>query len=185
MTSIYPSVKEDDKIFGSTEAAIKIFVYEDYTSIYSANLADTLDKIKADNGDQVAIIIRPYFKSSSLAGQAQVAVDCAGEQGKWVEMRALLLAQTKVKQLSAANFSAYGEQVGLKADDFANCLTKSDKSVKIEQLVQEAEIYSVHGAPTLFIGEEVILGARPYEDFVDSNGDKIEGLRTVVGRMMR
>ncbi len=185
IVSNYPSIKPEDKIFGSAEAALKIFVYEDYTSSYSAKLADTLDKVKADNGDKVAIVIRPFFKNSPLAGQAQTAVDCAGEQKKWMEMRALLLAQAKIKQLSAANFSAYGEQIGLNAGDFGNCLTKNEKSVKIEQLVQEAESYSVQGAPTMFIGEEVILGARPYDDFIDSNGDRIEGLNAVVSRMMK
>lgn len=182
----YPEIKADDKIFGSAQAPIKIFVYEDYTNIYSAKLADTLDRIRAEAGDQAAIIIRPFFKNSPLAGQAQAVVDCAGEQGKWVEMRALLFAQAKNKQLNAANFSAYADQIGLNNGDFLNCLTKSQKSVKIEQLVQEAEqSYMVQGAPTMFVGEELVIGARPYDDFIDSNGDKIEGLKTVVGRMIK
>lgn len=180
-----PEFREDDKIFGSAVAPLKIFVYEDYINIFSAKLADTLDRIRAESGDKVALIIRPYFKNSSLADQAQTAVDCAGEQGKWVEMRALLFAQAKNKQLSAGSFSAYAEQISLNAADFTNCLTKNQKSVKIEQLIQEAETYKVQGTPTMFIGEEVILGARPYEDFTDSNGDKIEGLKTVVGRMLK
>jgi len=182
----YPEIKEDDKIFGSSEALLKIFVYEDYSNVLSAKLADTLDRIKAETGDKVAIIIRPYFKNSLLAGQAQAAVDCAGEQGKWKEMRALLFAQTKNKQLSADNFNAYAEQISLNTGGFSDCLTKSQKSVKIEQLVQEAaNNYMVQGTPTMFVGEEVILGARPYEDFVDSNNDKIEGLKTVMDSMIK
>lgn len=180
----YPEMKGDDKVFGNTAAPLKIFVYEDYTNIYSAKLADTLDRIRAESGDKITIIIRPYFKNSVLAGQAQAAVDCAGEQGKWVEMRALLFAQTKNNQLSAANFSAYAGQVGLNGQDFSDCLTKSQKSVKIEQSVQEAENY-VQGTPTIFVGEDMILGARPYDDFTDSNGDKIEGLKTIVERMIK
>ena len=180
-----PELKGDDKIFGSAAAPLKIFVYEDYTNILSAKLADTLDRIKAESGDKLALIIRPYFKNSSLAGQAQTAVDCAGEQGKWKEMRALLFAQTKNKQLSADNFNAYAEQISLNISDFTDCLTKNKKSVKIDQLVQEAETYTVQGTPTMFVGEEVILGDRPYEDFTDSNGDKIEGLKTVVERMLK
>jgi protein-disulfide isomerase len=180
----YPEIKDGDKMFGNAAAPLQIFVYEDYTNIYSAKLADTLDRIGAEFGDKVAIIIRPYFKNSLLASQAQTAVDCAGEQGKWIEMRALLFAQTKNNQLSAANFSAYAEQIGLNGSDFSGCLTKSQKSVKIEQSVQEAGNY-VQGTPTIFVGSDMILGARPYEDFTDSNGDKIEGLKTVVERMIK
>jgi len=179
-----PVLGEDDKVFGSAVAPLKIFVYEDYTNILSAKLADTLDQIRAESGDKLALIIRPYFKNSSLADQAQTAVDCAGEQGKWVEMRALLFAQAKNKQLSAGSFSAYAEQISLNAGDFTSCLTKNQKSVKIEQLIQEAETYKVQGTPTMFVGEEVILGARPYEDFTDSNNDKIEGLKTLVERIL-
>lgn len=182
----YPELKADDKIIGSAKAPLKIFVYEDYTNIYSAKLADALNQIKAENGDKIAMIIRPYFKNSPLASQAQAAVDCAGEQGKWLEMRALLFAQTKNNQLSADNFSAYAGQISLNAGDFTSCLTKSQKSVKIEQSVQEAEAsYMVQGAPTMFVGEEMILGSRPYADFTDSNGDKIEGLKSVIGRMLK
>ncbi len=185
VSSKYPELKAEDKVFGSASAPLKIFVYEDYTNIYSAKLADTLDKIRVESGDKVAVVIRPYFKNSPLASQAQAAVDCAGEQGKWVEMRALLFAQTSNKQLSAGNFSAYAGQIGLNASDFASCLTKSQKSVKIEQSVKEAETYTVQGAPTIFVGNEIILGARPYDDFTDSNGDKIEGLKTVVERLIK
>lgn len=176
-----PTLQDDDKIFGSKNAPLKIFVYEDYTNAYCANLADTLDRIKAESGNQVTIIVRPYvLKNSSLSLQAAIAVDCAGDQGKWVAMRALLFAQAKNKQVAAVNFNDYARQIGLDANKFAVCLTNKQKSEKIEQLVSAAETYKVQGAPTMFIGAEMILGARPYEDFVDSNGDKIQGLKTLV-----
>ena len=181
----YPEIRPDDKIFGNASAPLKMFVYEDYSNTYSARLADTLEKIKAESGDKVAIIIRPYVANSPLAGQAQIAVDCAGDQGKWMEMRALLFAQAKNQQLSAANFKAYADQIGLDSGVFTGCLTNTEKSVKIEQSAQEAEAYSVQGAPTIFVGDELILGARPYEDFTDSNGDQIEGLKTVIDRKLQ
>lgn len=180
-----PMLRDGDKVLGDREAPLMIFVYEDYTNVYSAKLADTLDKVIADNGGQVAAVIRPYFKNSALASIAQAAVDCAGEQEKWVEMRALLFAQAKNKQLNEANFNDYAAQIGLDSDNFAECLTKNQKSVKIEQLIQQAESYTVNGAPTMFVGDDLILGARPYDDFVDSNGDSIAGLRTVVNRMLQ
>jgi len=181
LASNSPTFRNGDKIFGSAEAALKIFVYEDYTSVYSANLADTLDKIKAEMGDQAAIIVRPYVVNNlEAAQQLAQAVDCAGEQGKWKEMRALLFAQAKNKQLLVDNLANYENQLSLNTSDFTACLTNQTKSGKIEQSVVEAQGYGVQGAPTMFIGDEMIIGARPYEDFVDSNGDKISGLKSVV-----
>ena len=178
-----PILKDGDKVFGNKKAALKIFVFEDYTNIFSANLADSLEKIKAEMGDKVAIIVRPYYADNSLiARQAAAAVDCAGEQGKWVEMRALMMAHAKNKQALTDNFNDLAAQINLNSGDFATCLTNEQKSGKIEQSVQEAKNYSIQGAPAMFVGDEMILGARPYDNFVDSNGDKIEGLKTVVAR---
>ena len=178
-------LKNDDKIIGSTKAPLKIFVYEDYTNYYSAVLADTLDKIKADNGDKVAIIVRPYaLKNARPALQAAVAVDCAGDQGKWLEMRSLLCASAKNHQAVASDFSGYARQIGLNADRFTACLTNVQKSEKIEQSVKEAASYQVLGVPTMFVGDEIILGARPYDDFIDSNGDKIEGLKAMIAKKL-
>jgi protein-disulfide isomerase len=180
-----PTLKNDDKIFGTKDAPLKIFVYEDYTSAYSAALADTLTRIKAEAGDKVAIIVRPYVVNNSLtAYQASAAVDCAGTQGKWAEMRALLLARAKNQQAAALDLADYAQQIGLETTAFNACLTNEGKSGKIEQAEAEAAAYKVQGAPTMFIGGEMIPGARPYADFVDSNGDKLEGLKTLVDQKL-
>jgi protein-disulfide isomerase len=180
-----PSLAKDDKIFGSTKAPLKIFVYEDYSDLYSARLADNLDKARADFGEQLAIIVRPYvLKSSPLAVPAAQAVLCAGEQEKWMEMRALLFAQAKNNRLALANFGAYAQQIGLDETAFGTCLTNQEKSEKIEQAVQAAGQYNILGAPTMFVGSEMILGARPYENYTDSNKDQIEGLKTVISRLI-
>jgi protein-disulfide isomerase len=181
LASSSPVVEAGDEIFGSSDAVLKIFVYEDYTSLYSANLADTLDKIKAEFGNRVVVIIRPYIVDDSVASlRLAQAVSCAGEQGKWKEMRALLFAQAKNKQLLVDNLPNYETQLSLNNNDFAACLTNIEKSGRIEQSVAAAQSYGVQGTPTMFIGGEMVIGARPYEDFVDSNGDKIIGLKSVV-----
>jgi protein-disulfide isomerase len=181
-----PSLKNDDKILGSKDAATKIFVYEDYSSIYSAKYADILDKLSADNSGKLAIIVRPFVtKNTGLAEDAAIAVDCAGDQNKWLEMRALLFAQAKNESLNSADFSKYASQIGLDTNAFAVCLTNQTKSVKIEGLSQEAESYNANGAPTTFVGDEMIIGARPYEDFTDSNGDNIEGLKTMIAKRIK
>ncbi len=179
-----PTLKDNDKIFGSADAPLKIFVYEDYTNIFSASLADTLEKIKAEAGNKLAVVIRSYFKDAPLALKASAAVDCAGEQGKWVQMRALLFARAKNHQSLTPDFSSYIKQLNLNGEEFAVCLTNAEKSGKIEKSAAEAESYMVQGTPTIFVGDEMILGARPYENFIDSNGDQIEGLKTIVDKKL-
>jgi len=180
-----PEIRETDRVFGSLKAPLAIIVYEDYTNVYSANLADNLERIRQEYGSQVAIVVRPYITAdSALSETATLALDCAQAEGKWVEMRALLFAQVKNQGLQAGNFSNYAQQVGLDESQFAACLTNSQKSEKIEQFRADLKSYSILGAPTLFVADEMIIGARPYEDYEDSNGDVIEGLKKLVDRKL-
>lgn len=185
-TAKTPFLNNDDKLFGSEKAALKVFVYEDYSSAYSAALADTLEKIYQENNSQLAVIVRPYVaKNSDLSKKTALAVECAGDQGKWKEMRALIFSQVKNQQFTEEKFSPAASQLNLNEGDFNNCLTNKEKSEKIDKVMAEAQSYSVIGAPTLFVGDEMIPGARPYEDYVDSNGDQIEGLKATVARKLK
>lgn len=176
-----PTPLTGDKKIGLEGAPVKIFVYEDYTDKYSADLAMTLDKIYALNPNKILISLRPFIPANSLlAKQAALAVTCAGEQDKWLEMRALLFTQTKNNELAAEKFADYAKQLKLEEKDFAACLTNSEKNLKIEELAATAAEYNVLGTPTIFIGGEVIIGARPYEDYTDSNGDNIKGLASII-----
>ncbi len=181
-----PVVKADDKMFGSPEAKVKVFVYEDVSSLYSAKLADTLDKLYSEDSSQIAIIVRPFISpNSTISKEAALALECAGDQNKWVPMRALLFAKAKNADLSSFDFGKYAEQVDLDKGVFLSCLTNQAKSAKLEELSAEAGSYNILGAPTIFISDEMILGARPYEDYIDSNGDSIEGLKTLIDKKIK
>jgi protein-disulfide isomerase len=181
-----PTLKDDDKMFGSKNAPVKIFVYEDSSSVYSAKLAGTLDKIYSDEPNNVAIIVRPFVsENSSDSKEGALAIECAGDQNKWTAMRALIFSKTKNEKLSPEELNGYAKQIGLDENSFSACLTNQVKSAKIEELSSEAGNYDVIGAPTIFIGDEMILGARPYEDYVDSNGENVDGLKTIIARKLK
>jgi protein-disulfide isomerase len=179
-----PHLEKGDRLFGSQDASLKIFVFEDYTNSYCAALDQTLQKIKSENGDKIAIVTRPFFTNPVTSLAAVAAVTCAGQEGKWQEMRNLLLNKAKTKQPLTGDWSEYINQLQLNKDSFSACLTNEQKSGTIEQAVEAAKSYGVQGAPTIFIGDEMINGARPYDDFVDSNGDKIEGLKSLITKRL-
>lgn len=185
LASASPQLEEDDLVLGSRDADLKIFVYEDGSSLYSAQLADTLDRIRLEKGDDLALVIRPYAaKGDDNAREAALAVYCAADQEKWPEMRAWLFARAKSDQLGVFDIAAASSQLGLDQEDLAACLTNQEKSAKIEELRTAAATYDVIGAPTVFVGDDMIIGARPYDDYTDSNGDKIEGLSSLVSRKL-
>ena len=179
-----PEINSEDVIIGSPTAPLKIFVYEDYSDVYSARLASTFEKIEAEHYGRLVFVFRPYAAATELARVSALAVDCSLEQDKWKEMRALLFARAESGGLSKENLDSYADQIGLDKQAFDNCLTKKEKSEKIEQDALLAASYGVIGTPTSFIGDEVVLGARPYEDFTDSSGDRIEGLKAMVAKKL-
>ncbi len=184
VASSSPEINSEDKVYGASDGKLKIFVYEDYANLYSAKLADTLEKVKQDNNN-ISIIVRPFFQNISsnlISREAALAMACSKDQ--WLGMRALLFAQVKNDQFNINNFSANAKQLGLDENEFNTCLTNPEKFRTIEKSLEEAKAYSVVGVPTIFVGDEMIPGARPYEDYVDSNGDNIEGLKKVIDRKM-
>lgn len=180
-----PSFNEDDRIIGSDKAPLKIFVYENNTSLYSAELAATLDKIYLDNKDEIAIITRPFLNSREESGrEAALLIECASEQGKWLEMRSLIYQEVHAGRTDFNDYSQLVAALDLNEKEMATCLTSEEKYAKIEKLSTEAEQYGVSGTPTIFISEEMILGARPYDDYIDSNGDQIQGLKSLINKRL-
>jgi len=180
-----PVSEEADFIIGDKKEKSPVIVYEDYANIYSADLAATLDQLIKENSD-LSFIVRPFFSGDNiLSRQSALAIRCAGEEKKASQMRDLLFSQTRKEELFYNDFSLYAENIGLKADKFITCLESEEQMEKLELELKKAEEYSVIGAPTIFIGGEMIIGARPYDDYIDSNGDQIEGLKTVINRIIK
>ncbi len=178
-------VKENDLVIGSEKAPLKIFVYEDYSSPLSATLADTLNKLSKENNGRLAIVVRPFvLNGNSISLDAALAYTCALEAGKGEEMRAKLFALAKEDNFNTPAVTEEAKNLKINEAEFQDCLTNQEKSLKLEEGMNEAKANLVLGAPTMFVGDEMILGARPYSDFVDSNGDAIEGLKTVVDRKL-
>lgn len=178
-------IEETDRLIGNKQSDVKIFVYEDNSNIYSAQLADTLDRLYSENQDKIALVVRPFVaKTNLLSRDAALMIECASDQGKWSEMRKLLFDKVKSDSLNLNNFSEYGQEIGLEEGAFNSCLTSQEKYAKIDELAAQADAYGVIGAPTIFIGEELIPGARPYDDYTDANGEKVDGLKTLLEKRL-
>ncbi len=178
-------VKSGDLVIGSEQATLKILVYEDYANVFSAELAATLEQLVSEYDGKIALIVRPFVLLGSSDSQAAAkAFLCSQENGKGQAARERLFELINNGGLSEGWEMALAKDLKINEGKFAACLTNQDKSVKLEEATQEARRNLVLGAPTMLVGDELILGARPYADFIDSNGDAVEGLKTVVARKL-
>lgn len=178
-----PQLEDDDLKQGREGAQVKIFVYEDYASVYSAEMADTLNRIANDYEKEVFFVFRPYvLKSEPMSAAAASAVACAKDQGE--KMRLEIFKLVKASALTNDSLHEKAVALGLDQEKFAACLSDLPSLEKSYKMTEDAKVYSVFGAPTLIINGSLLVGARPYDDYVDSNGDQIEGLKTVVSRLI-
>ncbi|MBN2854314.1 thioredoxin domain-containing protein [Patescibacteria group bacterium] len=172
-----PEIEAGDMILGNKKAGLKIFVYEDYDDLFSAKLASDLDRLLIEKGNDLAIIFRPFIGLSENSAENALLLDCVKDLSAWQTLRKKLMSNLEGNSLSSDNES-------LLDDNIISCLTEKEKSGRIEELKKDALNYQVFGSPTLFIGNEMVLGARPYENYLDSSGLEVEGLKSLVDRVL-
>lgn len=178
-----PTISADEKVMGSTRATVKIVVYEDYANAFSADNAVNIKKLEEEFGSKIVVAVRPYaLREKTLSLESAMAIECAGEQKKWEEMRSGIFEAVKNNSLNMDGISGLAKQIGLDEAEFAKCLTDVKKQGIMLQVASDAQRFSVYGAPTIFVNDELIVGARPYNDYTDENGVKIEGLKNLVER---
>jgi protein-disulfide isomerase len=181
-----PVLDKNDFYSGDQEAKLKIFIYEDYADIFSAKLNNALVQARNDFGNNLMFVYRPYnIKHDNISLQAAIAVSCAADQGKGESWREKILNSAATDILSPDGWQEWINELNLNKQDFEDCLTNSSKKERIEGLMAQASTYSVYGSPTIFVGGEMIVGARPYQTFIDSNNDEIEGLKQVIERQLK
>lgn len=167
-----PTVRENDRIIGDINAPLKIFVYEDYNDEFSAEFSKTLNKIIRENNGQVAVVARPYIGATSDSKNKAIALVCAYDDGNFAQTRDNIF-NTILNKENTKEFE-YN----------TDCLTEEEKITKINEFKNSAETFGVYGSPTVFIGNEVIVGARPYDSYQNSEGEEIEGMGEIVKNML-
>ena len=180
-----PTISADEKVMGSTKAAVKIVVYEDYSNIFSADNAENIKKLEDEFGNKVVVAVRPFaIREQPISLDAAMAIECASDQGKWEEMREGVFRAVKSDSLNTDGINGWAKQIGLDQDKFDKCLTDTQKQGIMLQVAADAQKFSVYGAPTVFVNDELVIGARPYDDYTDDTGAKIEGLKNLVARQI-
>ncbi len=181
-----PLIEKNDFTSIHYNDVLNVIVYEDYADLFSADFSASLARAQTDFNEQINIAYRPFNVSNSdLSRESAIAVRCAADVKQGEQFRSKVFSSVQENKFSADSLMVIAEGLGLNKEDFQACLTNIEKKEKIEQQIASADNFSVYGAPTVFVGDEMVVGARPYETFTDSNGDEIEGLKQVIERQLK
>lgn len=169
----WKSIQENPAfVMGSSDAKVTMVEYTDYQCPYCARYNEqTFNQIKKDYVDtgKVRYMIRDLPLSfHANAEDAAVAVRCAGQQGKYLEMHDKVFAgQVTWGELEDAKptFGTYASQLAMDQGKFKAC--QADE--KIVQAVKDdlslATKVGASGTPTFFVNGKVLVGAQPIGAF--------------------
>ena len=118
------------------------------------HVQQTLPQIQRDYIDsgKVKYVVRdfPIDALHPNSFKKHEAAHCAGDQGKYWDMRARLLSGAK--EARTDDFSTDGSALGLKSSDFGQCLSSGVHAAEVKTDVAEGNKAGVFGSPTFFVG---------------------------------
>ena len=167
---------------GSKDAPITIVEFTDYQCPYCLRFTKTtfplLKRKYVDTGKVRWVALNLPLAFHKDATKAAQATHCAGEQGKFWEMREELFKNPK--QLNLSYLPAHAATLSLDIPAFNACLQSNRHLDDIAKEAKDANAVRLTGTPSFIIGKTtsdvisgpVIIGAQPMNKF-DAAIDKL------------
>ena len=159
-------VLAEDPVRGPETAPIEIVEFSDFECPYCQRATNTIARILDEFGDQIRFVYQDYpLPSHPNAFKAAEAGNCANDQGEfWPFHDRLFESQGS---LDVASLKTYASELGLEAEAFAACLDSGRHASRVERDLEIGSGYGVSSTPTLFVNGRAVVGAMPYESFVE------------------
>lgn len=162
---IKPAVRASDPLRGSTDPnAVTIIAFGDFDCVY-CKLADVALSQALSASRDVRLIWRdlPIPNGRTEGLMSAIAGRCAAEQNRFWQMHDALFTAS---DLTMDTFKRLARKIGLRETKFMECFS----NIKIMQSVQDdialARSLNITSAPTLFIGNDVLVGAVSSEEIL-------------------
>ncbi len=167
-------VSDSDHIQGNKNAKVVLIEYSDFECPFCSRFHPTMEKIKAEFGDQVAWVYRHYPLSfHPNAQKSSEAAECLVEQkGKdafWQYATRMFAEQDKLGgKLNTDTALTVAKEFGINETQFNECLTSGKYAQFVTDSLNDGTAAGITGTPGTIIltqdGQaELIPGAVPYE----------------------
>lgn len=153
-----PSVTYVNPKKGAENPAVRIVEFGDYQCRHCAQLASDLDHVIETFPEQVQVVWKdmPNASTHEYAEQAAVAAHCAKRQGKFWQYHDQLFAQQT--RISESLFRSIAQDLDLDTQQFIQCFDSQNTLPVVQRDLEEALALELNATPTVFIGDERIVG---------------------------
>jgi protein-disulfide isomerase len=164
-------IDKEPTMLGAADAPVTVVEITDYQCPFCKRFVQTtfptLKRDYIDTGKLRWIVRDMPLSFHQNANKAAEAAHCAGDQGKYWEMRDILFRNNS--NLGADKLPGYAREVDLDVDAFDACLSSNRHQARIDQSSQDAAQIGVTGTPSFVIGTsggdtvsgKLIIGAQP------------------------
>ncbi len=174
---------QDDFYWGKLGAKAELVVYSDFDCSFCATYFKTLEKVRQEFGDRVAIVWRHYpLEGHPNAVLSAQAFECARDQGKAAELAVKLFDNQEKNDNNTTSLLTMAQALGLKEVQFKDCLSSQKYLQRVLDQKEEAKRFGVIGSPSSFLNGKPLPGAYQFEDFSDATGRQYEGLKTLISK---
>ena len=159
-------VLAEDPVRGPETAPIEIVEFSDFDCPYCQRATNTIARILDEYGDQIRFVYKDYpLPSHPNAFKAAEAGNCANDQGEFWPFHDRLFESQGA--LDVASLKTYASELGLEEEAFTACLDSGRHASRVERDLEIGSGYGVSSTPTLFVNGRAVVGAMPYESFVE------------------
>jgi protein-disulfide isomerase len=157
-TPTRPEIRSTDPARGSSDPdAVEIVEFADFSCPYCRASEQELEQVLLENKDGVRHVWRdmPIANDNPSGMLAAVAGRCANEQNRFWDMHALLI---RSPSLALESIREMVKNIPINQLAFDTCLTSGRYTDAIRQDVEIEQSNGLTGAPTFFIGDQVLTG---------------------------
>lgn len=162
-----PEILDSNAQVGSKDAKVRIVEYSDFQCPYCKLMYSSVKQMISQYGDQILFSYKHLPLSfHPQANNAALASECANEQGKfWQYHDNLFVKQDEwSKTEGVQKFKDYAVRMGLKAQQFNECLDSKKYQDKVDTDSAEARKFGINGTPGMFVNDQFIGGAVSFDE---------------------
>jgi protein-disulfide isomerase len=168
-------LSDNEYVLGSKEAPLVVVEFTDfqcpYCNRFYTQIFPELKKEYIDTGKMRFLTHEFPLDFHPQAMPAAMAARCAGEQGKYWEMKDALM--TNSANLSSDLITQLARDRGLDMDKYKACVESGKYREQIAQEGPAARAIGINGTPSFVIGRQsgdyvegyLVVGAQPFQNF--------------------
>lgn len=159
LTGNYPSIK-------GNESKIKIIEFGCFSCPYTKQTSETVKKVIENYGKDIEYIFIDFpLQTHNLSTEAAMSAECVREQGEdkyWMYVFKLL---DYVKEFDNETIVKFALETGVENNTYLSCYSSQKYKSNIENDISIGFNSKIYGTPTFFIGDQTIVGPKPYRIF--------------------